>query len=96
MATTDFCIEPAAGVNFNRRTTSKEFQLGTVRRGTANTVWIYVLASEIVATGTCTVNTSTFALTDTAGIYTADTAFASGEYGWVRKTAQDITADLTE
>lgn len=96
MATTDFCIEPAAGVNFNRRTTSKEFQLGTVRRGTANTVWIYVLASESVATGTCTVNTSTFALTDTGGIYTADTAFASGEYGWVRKTAQDITADLTE
>lgn len=96
MAVSDFCTEPAAGVNFNRRTTSKEFQLGTVRRGTANTVWIYVLASESVATGTCTVNTSTFALTDTGGIYTADTAFASGEYGWVRKTAQDITADLTD
>lgn len=95
MATTDFCIEPAAGVNFNRRTTAKEFQLGTVRRGTNNTAWIYVQASEVVATGTCTVNTTTFALTDTAGIYTADTAFASGDYGWVRKTEQDITADLT-
>lgn len=96
MATTDFCTEPAAGVNFNRRTTNKEFQLGTVRRGTNNTAWIYVLASENVATGTCTVNTSTFALTDTGGLYTADTAFVSGEYGWVRKTAQDITADLIE
>ena len=96
MAVTDFCIEPAAGVNFNRRTADREYQLGTVRRGTANTVWIYVRASEIVATGTCTVNTSTFALTDAGGLYTADTAFASGEYGWVRKTTQDITADLTE
>lgn len=91
MAVSDFCIEPAAGVNFNRRTTDKEMQLGTVRRGTNNTAWIYVRASENVATGTCTVNTSTFALTDTDGLYTADTAFVSGEYGWVRKTAQDIT-----
>lgn len=96
MAVSDFCIAPYAGANFNRRTTEREFRLGTVAEGTANTIWIYVLASEAVATGTCTVNTSTFALTDTGGLYTADTAFASGEYGWVRKTAQNITADLTE
>jgi len=37
-----------------------------------------------VATGTCTVTGSN--LTDAAGTYTADTAFASGEYGWVRLT----------
>ena len=96
MATTDFAIDGQAGVNFNRRVSTKEFQLGTVQKGTANTIWIYVLATENVATGTCTVDTSTFALTDTGGLYTADTAFLSGEYGWVRKTAQNITADLIE
>lgn len=96
MAVSDFSIASLAGANFNRRTTEREFQLGTVAHGTLNTIWIYVLASENVATGTCTVNTSTFALTDTGGIYTADTAFLSGEYGWVRKTAQNITADLVE
>ena len=31
-----------------------------------------------------------FALTDTAGSYTADVAFASGEYGWVRKTTSPL------
>lgn len=96
MATTDFCIDPIAGANFNRRTTAREYQLGTVKNGTANTIWIYVLATEVVATGTCTVNASTFALTDTGGLYTADTAFASGEYGWVRRTTAHLTADLIE
>ena len=90
MAVADFSQGALAGVNFNRRTTTKEFQLGTVVSGTNNTIWIYVLASEAVATGTCTVNSSTFALTDTGGNFTADTAFASGEYGWVRKTAQEV------
>lgn len=96
MAVSDFAIDGQVGVNFNRRTTTREYQLGTVQKGTLNTIWIYVLAAENVATGTCTVNTSTFALTDTGGLYTADTAFVSGEYGWVRKTAQNITADLIE
>lgn len=96
MATTDFSQASLAGVNFNRRTTTKEFSLGTVVNGTTNTIWIYVLASETVATGTCTVNASTFALTDTGGLYTADTAFASGEYGWVRRTTANLTADLIE
>lgn len=89
MATTDYATAPLIGANFNRRTTTAEFKLGTTARGTNNTAWVYVLASEAV-TGTCTVNTSTWALTDTGGNYTADTAFASGEYGWVRKTAVDV------
>ena len=65
MATTDFVTSPLAGANFNRRTTTAEYDLGTTARGTNNTAWIYVQASGAVATGTCTVNTSTFALTDT-------------------------------
>lgn len=88
MATTDFCTTPTAGVNFNRRTTTAEFKLGTVVHGTVNTIWIYVLASESVATGTCTVTGTT--LTDTGGNFTADTAFASGEYGWVRRTTATV------
>ncbi len=88
MATTDFCTTPTAGINFNRRTTTKEFDLGTVVHGTVNTIWIYVLASEVVATGTCTVTGTT--LTDAAGNFTADTAFASGEYGWVRRTTVTV------
>ncbi len=90
MAVSDFSQGALAGVNFNHRTTDRQYQLGTVVSGTNNTVWIYVLASEAVATGTCTVNSSTFALTDTGGNFTADTAFASGEYGWVRQTAQEV------
>ena len=92
MATTDFMTYGPLGANFNRRTTDAEYDVGTTARGTNNTSWIYVLASESVATGTCTVNTSTFALTDTGGDHTADTAFASGEYGWVRATDQDVIA----
>ena len=88
MATTDFCTTPTAGINFNRRTTTKEFGLGTVVHGTVNTIWIYVHASEVVATGTCTVTGTT--LTDAAGNFTADTAFASGEYGWVRRTTVTV------
>lgn len=88
MATTDFSTEPMAGVNFNRRTTTKEFALGTVVHGTVNTIWIYVQASEAVATGTSTVTGTT--LTDAAGNFTADTAFASGDYGWVRRTTATV------
>jgi hypothetical protein len=90
MATADFATLGPLGANYNRRTTEAEYDVGTISFGTNNTGWVYVLASEAVATGTCTVNTSTFALTDAAGEHTADTAFASGEYGWVRATDQVI------
>nr|CRH05488.1 Protein of unknown function [Candidatus Magnetococcus massalia] len=79
-------IDGTVGVEFTKRTTAAEFALGHTVRGSANTLWIYVQASEAVATGTCTVNSSTFLLTDAAGNHTAETAFASGEYGWVRQT----------
>lgn len=82
-------VIPLAGTNFDRRTTAQEFTLGTPQLDDANRTWVYVQASEAVATGTCTVS-GAFALTDAAGSYTADVAFASGEYGWVRKTTSPL------
>lgn len=78
-----------AGANASRRTTSPEFKVGTPTFDDSNRSWVYVKASEAVATGTCTVDAS-FNLTDAAGTYTADVAFASGEYGWVRKTTSPL------
>lgn len=80
---------PMVGAAAARRTTDREFKLGTAQLDDSNQTWVYVRASEAVATGTCTVS-GAFALTDAAGNYTADTAFASGEYGWVRKTASPL------
>lgn len=77
------------GFNPFLRTTYPLFRLGTVAKGKQATKWVYVKASEAV-TSTCTVNTTTFALTDLAGNYTATDAFAAGEYGWVKQTAVDL------
>ena len=82
-------VIPMVGAQAARRTTNREFKLGTVQLDDSNQTWVYVQASEAVATGTCTVSAA-FALTDAAGSYTADTAFASGEYGWVRKTTTPL------
>lgn len=82
-------VIPMAGAQLSRRTLTKEFTLGTAQIDDQNRTWVYVQASEIVATGTCTVSAS-FILTDAAGTYTADTAFALGEYGWVRKTTSPL------
>ena len=82
-------VIPMAGVNFARRTTTKEYTLGTPQLDDSNRTWVYVQASENVAIGTCTVSVA-FALTDAAGSHTADVAFASGEYGWVRKTTSPL------
>lgn len=88
MANTNYATTPLLGINFDRRTTDAEHDLGTAVIGNDDTIWLYVQASETVATGTCTVNTSTFALTDAAGNHTADVAFAANEYGWVRQTTK--------
>ena len=82
-------VIPMVGAQAARRTTNREFKLGTVQLDDSNQTWVYVQASEAVATGTCTVSAA-FALTDAAGNYTADTAFAAGEYGWVRKTTTPL------
>jgi len=88
MAVADHIATGPVGANFNLRTTDADFDIGTAAIGTNNTAWVYVKASGTIATGTCTVASSTFLATDASGAWTADTAFASGEYGWVRKTAQ--------
>lgn len=80
---------PMVGAAAARRTADREFKLGTAQLDDSNQTWVYVRASEAVATGTCTVS-GAFALTDAAGNYTADTAFAAGEYGWVRKTTSPL------
>ena len=82
-------VIPMVGPQASRRTSTREFTLGTAQIDDSNRTWVYVQASEAVATGTCTVSAA-FALTDAAGNYTADTAFASGEYGWVRKTTSPL------
>ena len=82
-------VIPMVGPQASRRTSTREFTLGTAQIDDSNRTWVYVQASEAVATGTCTVSAA-FALTDAAGNYTAETAFAAGEYGWVRKTTSPL------
>lgn len=84
-------VNPLAGAGSTRRTTSQEFKLGTVAMGDNNKSYTYVQASEAVATGTCTVSAA-WALTDAAGTYTNEAAFASGEYGWVYLTTSPFGA----
>lgn len=79
------------GANTSRRTQNKEFVPGTAALDDQNRSWVYVgpAANAISAAGTCTV-TGAFAVNNTAGNYTADAAFATGEYGWVRKTTSPL------
>jgi len=83
-------VPPLIGANFDRRTTDPEFALGTTVAGNDSHSYTYGKASEAVATGTCTLNASTFAITDLAGNHTAVTAFAINEYGWVRRTTSPL------
>lgn len=79
------------GANPARRTDTAEFKVGTPDLDDSNRTWVYVgpAANTIAAAATCTV-TGAFAVNNTAGTYTADTAFATGEYGWVRKTTSPL------
>ncbi len=86
MANANYATTPTAGCRLVDPVATQEHALGTVVHGNDNTIWIYCQANGAVATGTCTVNASTFQLTDAAGNYTADVAFADNEYGWVRDT----------
>lgn len=82
---------PLVGANPSRRTSSPEFKVGTTQLDDANRTWVYVgpSANAVSAAATCTV-TGAFAVNNTAGSYTADTAFATGDYGWVRKTTSPL------
>ncbi len=90
MAGTYYQANGTIAANFERRTTAAEFPLGAMASDQKGYWHVYCQASEAV-TSTCTLDTSTHLLTDTAGNYTADTAFASGDYGWVRRTAREAT-----
>lgn len=84
-------VTPIVGANTDRRTASPEFAVGTPILARDNRTYVYVgpAANAIAAGATCTV-TGAFAVNNTAGNYTADTAFAPGDYGWVRKTASPL------
>ena len=86
-----FATSPLVGASFNRRTTTPEFAVGTAALGPSNRTYVYVGPSTnaITAAATCTV-TAAFVVNNTAGTYTADAAFATGDYGWVRKTASPL------
>jgi len=74
--------------DFKARSLTPEFKLGTVAIGDQDTAWIYVVADVAVNAAQAPVMSAAFHLTAaTGGTMTADTAFAIGEYGWVRKTA---------
>ena len=85
MANVNYSTTPTLGVRISDPQAVAEHDLGAVIHGNDNTIWIYVQASGAVATGTCTVDGS-FQLTDAAGNYTADVAFADNDFGWVRQT----------
>ena len=82
---------PLVGAQASRRTSTPEFKVGTTQLDDSNRTFVYVgpAANAINAAATCTV-TGAFAVNNTAGTYTADAAFATGEYGWVRKTTSPL------
>ena len=82
---------PMAGAQANRRTSTPEFKVGTTNLDDSNRTYVYVgpATNAIAAAAACTV-TGAFAVNATAGNYTADTAFAAGDYGWVRKTPSPL------
>jgi hypothetical protein len=82
---------PLVGAQASRRTSTPEFKVGTTQLDDSNRTFVYVgpATNAIAAAATCTV-TGAFAVNNTAGTYTADAAFATGEYGWVRKTTSPL------
>lgn len=84
-------VTALVGANPARRTTSQEFVLGTAALDDQNRSWVYVKSNVVVAAAGAPVMSAAFALTaGTGGLYTADTAFAIGDYGWVRKTTSPL------
>lgn len=78
------------GANSARRTTEKEYNLGTPMITPENTTYVYVRATAAIAASAVVVVTGGFTASTGAGNYTAEQAFAANEYGWVRKTASPL------
>jgi hypothetical protein len=93
MANTRFAQDGLVSAKLDRRSTTPEFALGTVAIGNNGQVFVYGLAGAAIGTGARTLNATTFVITATAGLHTADVAFADGEYGFIRKTVSPFLAD---
>lgn len=89
MANSTFGVMGYATPMFAQRDQAAVVALGTPQIGSLNDTWVYVNAAGAVAAGTVIVS-GAFALTAGAGAYTADTAFAAGDYGWVHKTTSPL------
>jgi len=82
---------PLVGANTDRRTQTQEFDLGTAAIDNQNRTWVYVIADVAVPAANAPVMSAAFHLTaNSGGSYTADTAFAANDYGWVRKTTSPL------
>jgi hypothetical protein len=68
------------------------FALGQSAMGTDNSTWVFVVADVPVGANVtaATVNADSHITLATGGAYTTTTAFAVGEYGWVRKTTTPL------
>lgn len=84
---------PIVGARLSRRTTFREHILGTPVTDTTNTTWVYVIADVVVGSGVnvATVDGSFHVTSASGGGYSAaGTAFAAGEYGWVKKATSPL------
>ena len=95
-----FTTLPIAGVDLNDTQTVAEqaLQSGLVTFGPLGTEtfasdgkrYVWAKAGETIAasTATCSINTTTFVATGSAGTYSGPTvAMASGDYGWFSKAS---------
>ena len=85
MANTNYCTT-VIGVDFDARTTTADHTLGTTGLCNLSDMCMYVQAGGTIAASQTDVAVSAAAAaTDGLGTWECSTAFASGEYGWVRK-----------
>ena len=84
---------PLIGANADLRTTTPLFKPGTPALADDGGTYLYVgPATTVVAKdSTAATVTGTFGINNTSGgDYTVTTAFAIGDYGWVKKTASAL------
>jgi len=82
-----FAIDGKVGISLEKRTTAPEHALGTTVLADSNKGYVYVQANGAIAAAAAAAVDASFNATSGAGNYTADTAFAANEYGFIRKTA---------
>jgi hypothetical protein len=93
---------PIAGVNLTNTSTTAEFPVGTVADGTNSSRWQYVQAGSGISQYNCVlINNSGSAFPSTTGLAVsvksvgfAQTAIASGSYGWVARAGFGLTTSV--